>query len=624
MAFGFAGSYAMARYLRQPTLATYLGTGLGLGAALASKASGAFWLGALGLMIFVFWLTSDRTCKGLVQWSFRLIGWGVLALLVLWTAYLFELRPLTPGGLPIPAASHWAGLPYIRSYMVTGQTTFLAGQLIAGGCWGYFPLALLVKTPLPTLFGLLIATAWSLRHGVGPRWSAIPLITVPVVYLTGAVLMALNIGHRHMLPVFSFVFVFISQLAGKRGALRWSAHHWRWVILGLLAIWYISGTLAIFPYHLTYFNELAGGPDNGYRYLADSSTDWGQGFKALGRYLDAHDGKEVQLAAFSSLDPALYDLHLKPIPPTVGAPITLTARFNPEPGLYVISAVPLQGVWVLDPDTYDWFRHRQPIAKVGHALFVYDVTSEPISDWVAQCTTPLPLLNADQIAEGFGQHNLRLVEFNCEQSWVYPTGKTGWMVLPEEGVTDDWMSERLAGLSVSFQQGEFWSRPALTIYTQLESPAGAIPPRSDVQVASSEWPLDRAVAEGTVMTAPVRMVGPLTFLGYEIQSQATDVELRTYWRVNEVPARPLSLMAHLLAPDGTTVAIGDGLGVPIEVWQPGDIIVQRHRLTGSQAKISDQYWLQTGAYWLDTVERWSIVVDDKIVGDRLLLSLVSR
>ncbi len=45
----------------------------------------------------------------------------------------------------------------------------------------------------------------------------------------------------------------------------------------------------IFPYEIAFFNELTGGPQNGYRYLIDSNLDWGQGYKALRYYLLEQD-----------------------------------------------------------------------------------------------------------------------------------------------------------------------------------------------------------------------------------------------------------------------------------------------------------------------------------------------
>jgi len=69
--------------------------------------------------------------------------------------------------------------------------------------------------------------------------------------------------------------------------------------------------------------------------------------------------------------------------------------------------------------------------------------------------------------------------------------------------------------------------------------------------------------------------------------------------------------------DGIPVAVGDGLGVPIEQWQAEDIIIQRHILSPAPDAPPGPYWLQTGAYWLDTLERWAI--EGPLPGDRLLL-----
>jgi len=47
------------------------------------------------------------------------------------------------------------------------------------------------------------------------------------------------------------------------------------------------------------------------------------------------------------------------------------------------------------------------------------------------------------------------------------------------------------------------------------------------------------------------------------------------------------------------IAGGDGLGVPIESWQPGNVFVQRHALTMPKDGPPGSYWIQTGVYWLD-------------------------
>jgi len=92
--------------------------------------------------------------------------------------------------------------------------------------------------------------------------------------------------------------------------------------------------------------------------------------------------------------------------------------------------------------------------------------------------------------------------------------------------------------------------------------------------------------------------------------------LDSYWQVAGTPDRLLSLMAHLLDAHGVPVAVADGLGVPIEGWQPGDIVVQHHLFS---APAGGPYYVELGAYWLDTLARWPVSVDARVPGDRWLL-----
>ena len=77
-------------------------------------------------------------------------------------------------------------------------------------------------------------------------------------------------------------------------------------------------------------------------------------------------------------------------------------------------------------------------------------------------------------------------------------------------------------------------------------------------------------------------------------------------------------MAHVVGQDGRAVAVGDGLGVPIESWQSGDVFVQRHSLVVPKDAPRGSYWIQTGVYWLDDGQRWG-VQDSRAIGDRVLL-----
>ena len=145
-----------------------------------------------------------------------------------------------------------------------------------------------------------------------------------------------------------------------------------------------------------------------------------------------------------------------------------------------------------------------------------------------------------------------------------------------------------------------------------------------VHAAPAEWVPAQALTAGTVLTPPVALGETLTFLGYTTETtpaQAGEaLVVATYWRVLTPPGQPLSLMAHLLRADGTPVAVGDGLGVPVEQWQPGDIIVQRHTFQLPPETAPGPLWLSVGAYTLPDVQRLPVSVNGAVVGDRLVVT----
>lgn len=246
------------------------------------------------------------------------------------------------------------GLAYV--YRFSGwRPAFLAGHTETTGRWWFFPFAFLIKTPLP-VFGLLALAAIALvtdsrRSSVGGAarrrrlYRMSPLFLLVGVYGAFAVSSHLNIGLRHILPLYPALFV----LAGAAVLLvhrrpRWVAA----LVVGLLA-WFAAASWWIRPSYLAYFNELIGGPSQGYRYLVDSSLDWGQDLPGLKTWLarHAHPHEPVYLSYFGSGDPVYYGIHatrlgddyfdLRPRPamPAMG------------PGLYCLSATMFQHIYTL-------------------------------------------------------------------------------------------------------------------------------------------------------------------------------------------------------------------------------------------------------------------------------------
>jgi hypothetical protein len=359
--------------------------------------------------------------------------------------------------------------------------------------------------------------------------------------------------------------------------------------------------------------------------------DWGQGLKALRDYLETKPWPDVQLSSFTFfIRPELYGIQATPLPPLADAPAVLPTRYNPSPGTYVISASTLRGLQLIDREMYNWFWHREPDDVVANAMLVYHVPErEPRPNWLAQCSVPITPLSAQAVAEGFGRNDLRLLAFDCTQSWLYPdAGKSaGWYVLHRETAVreDRFIQQQLAHIQLGFEQKISGETPPLTVFerypnrTELTIPQG----KETLWTSPVEWPPELAMTDGVATSTPVSFEGPLVFLGYEVTLEEQRVTLLTYWQVTDTPDRPFSLMGHLVGADGVPVAVGDGLGLSWDQFQLGDSLVQRHILPAPQSVPDSPYWLQTGAYWLDTMERWSVVVDDHRAGDRILFTVHS-
>jgi len=132
-----------------------------------------------------------------------------------------------------------------------------------------------------------------------------------------------------------------------------------------------------------------------------------------------------------------------------------------------------------------------------------------------------------------------------------------------------------------------------------------------------------AVNDMREMTAPVSFEGPLALLGYRVVvTEDQEIELHTWWRVLETSERPFSLIGHAVDASGQAVLVADGLGIPFTELQVGDQFVQRHRFSFLEMEElpNSPVWLQTGGYWLDSMERWSVIIEGSSISDRVVLS----
>jgi hypothetical protein len=221
-----------------------------------------------------------------------------------------------------------------------------------------------VKTPLPTL--LLLAAAavaavasWR-RLGRDDALLLLPPVSYFVTYSAGSA----NIGVRYLIPCLPFLFVFAGRLAAGRLRRPTAA------ALAGLVLWGAVEFASIAPDHLSYFNQVAGGARNGYRWLNDSNVDWGQGLVQLRSYLAAHPRPSYRLCYFGTAPPAYYGLEHRCF--------DLVAEFDrPPSGTLILSTHWVAFLNALLRQKHgdgpgNWVLHTPPDAVVGHALFVYD------------------------------------------------------------------------------------------------------------------------------------------------------------------------------------------------------------------------------------------------------------
>jgi hypothetical protein len=336
-----------------------------------------------------------------------LAGIMIVALVVLWAFYGFRyngrpdglrldpsladyvlpLRPIEARGILFLARwhilpeSYLYGLADVRS-MANGMPSYFFGKVYAHGIWYYFPAVIAIKSTIAFMALLAIAVA-AIVVGRLRRWREFLFLTIPPgLYLLVAMTSHLNIGARHILPIWVFLCVFVAGgawawIQPAVDARGWN-RRWSYAVGGLLLL-HIVSSVSVYPNYMAYANELWGGPSQTYKYLTDSNTDWAQQLIAVKRYTDRKGIKDCWFAYFA--DPFLraedYGIPCKPLP----TPDSFASN-EPRPvpveiaGPVLISAGTLNGFEygssVLNP--YRELEKLKPVASIADGVLVFEGT----------------------------------------------------------------------------------------------------------------------------------------------------------------------------------------------------------------------------------------------------------
>ena len=113
----------------------------------------------------------------------------------------------------------------------------------------------------------------------------------------------------------------VSEFAGIASAMEiLGVSRYIAVPVAALGVWLVLGALRVSPHYLAYFNQIAGGPGNGYRCLVDSNLDWGQDLKGLKRYMDRNGITSIKLSYFGTVNPRQYGIAYEALPSFVPLP----------------------------------------------------------------------------------------------------------------------------------------------------------------------------------------------------------------------------------------------------------------------------------------------------------------
>jgi hypothetical protein len=387
-------------YLRARTTRNALLLGLASGLALLTKFSLIVLLPVLACLALLGFGFAPR----FKEIRKRVLLHAAIVVCLVWVmvnaAYRFQGPPIVPGDVQwVEARSPGAfgewmtffqlGSRIVPTYYLFGQynvmlhnrdghAASLLGQYGTQGWWYYFPVAFALKTSLPFLIIALAALAWTLWRLARKRDRRVLWLLIPMaIYAALSMSSHINIGIRHFLPVYPFLFIAAGALLDHLLSVRYPRH--LTIALVVLAFgWMSVEVLRAYPDYLPYMNQLASGHPRWW-YLSDSNIEWGEDGRALAEYLRARGETEVTGAVSGGWGTlAQYGITYHEIFPKPGVPVPDTryvaigASFLNGSTIYV--SADENGKSITDEQRVNYlaaYRTRQPEAILGNSIYVF-------------------------------------------------------------------------------------------------------------------------------------------------------------------------------------------------------------------------------------------------------------
>jgi hypothetical protein len=366
-AFAAAALFAWMRWREKPTTARALAFGAVVGLAAAAKFSALVFLAPALVLGEVARRRVPREGPTrdtfAIPWRQALAGCAAAAL-VLWAMYRFDVGPIHPGGIPVPAPALFRGVRPFLQHAEGGHPAFLLGRVSQRGWWYYYLVVLAVKTPLPLLTLAIVGAVESVRAARTERWPALVPLAGACAVLAVALVSHVDLGVRIVLTIYPFLAVLAARgvvAAWKRVGSASMLVMRRTAVVALLAATLVIPVQA-WPDYLAYFNPVAGARPE--RVLVDSNIDWGQDLYRLADTVRARHIDSVRVHYFGSSS-------LEAVGLTNARRLDLDERTT---GWVAASETFLAGVW--SDTSLHWLTRRTPVARIGPSMRLYYIAPD--------------------------------------------------------------------------------------------------------------------------------------------------------------------------------------------------------------------------------------------------------
>jgi tetratricopeptide (TPR) repeat protein len=252
---------------------------------------------------------------------------------------------------------------------------YALGNYSDKGFMYFFPLSLLLKTPLPVL-ALMVYSVFLIFRRKAYKDNAVIIIAAGVmIFVFVGIYASANVGLRYILPAYPLAFMFIAASMRYR-------QNTGVLFSGLLFAALSLSNFLIHPHYQSYFNILIGKNDNAYKYFVDSNLDWGENLGNLAKYLKKEGSPELLLSYFGSASPAYYGLTYQDLGCDGLDLAQDEKRFahvnsdKPAKEYWAVSATCLVGLNYPDHNWFSFLKDRKPVKVIGNNIFVYDITGD--------------------------------------------------------------------------------------------------------------------------------------------------------------------------------------------------------------------------------------------------------